>query len=80
MMDANMSLTPLKVIGRETCLRAKGLSGLSKDLEPKRSPNTLWKEESKEIRDFMKVKDGRVHHKRYGGRCTKQRIRIPKAT
>jgi hypothetical protein len=27
---------PLKVIGIETCLRARGLSRLSKDLGPKR--------------------------------------------
>ncbi len=50
-----MNLTPPKVIGREVCLQAEGLYGLSKDLGPKRCPNTLWREESKEIRDFMKV-------------------------
>jgi hypothetical protein len=75
-----MNLTPLKVIGREACLRTKGLLRLSKDLGPKRHPNTLWREESKEIKDFMKVEDGGVHCKRYYGRCTKQRIIIPKAT
>jgi len=52
-VNVDMSLTSLKVIGREVCLRAKGPFGLSKDLEPERCPNTLWKEESKEIRDFM---------------------------
>ncbi len=67
-----MRLTPLKVIGRDVCLQAKGLSRLSKDLGLKRCPNTLWREESKEIRDFMKVEDGGVHHKRYDGHCTKQ--------
>jgi hypothetical protein len=80
MVDVDMSLTPLKVIVREACLRAKGIYRLSKDLGPKRCPNTWRKEGSKEIRDFVKVKDGGVHCKRYDGRCTKQRIRIPKAT
>jgi hypothetical protein len=55
MVDVDMSLTPLRVIGKEVCLRAKGLYGLSKDLGPKRHPNTLWREKSKEIRDFTKV-------------------------
>jgi hypothetical protein len=36
-------------------------------------------EESKEIKDFMKVENGSVHHKRYDGCYTKQPIRIPKA-
>jgi hypothetical protein len=34
----------------------------------------------KEIKDFVKVEDGGVHHKRYDGCCTKQQIKIPKAT
>ncbi len=46
-------------------------SGLSKDPRPKRRRNILWKEESKEIRDSMKLEDGGVHRKRYNGRCTK---------
>ncbi len=71
MMDVNMNLTPLTVIGKEACLRTKGLSRLSKDLGPKRCPNTLWKEESKEIKDFMKVENGGVHRKKYNGCCTK---------
>jgi hypothetical protein len=37
-------------------------------------------EKSKEIKDFVKVKDGDVHCKKYNGCCTKQQIRIPKAT
>jgi hypothetical protein len=48
-----MNSMPLKVIGKEACLRAKGLSGLSKDPRPKKRPNILWKEESKKIRDFF---------------------------
>ncbi len=52
-----MSLTPLKVIEREACLQAKSLFGLLKDHGPKRCTNTLWKEESKEIKDSMKVED-----------------------
>jgi hypothetical protein len=71
---------PSKVIGREACLQAKSPSGLSNDLRPKRCPNILWKEESKEIRDSMKVENGSVHCKRYNGCCMKQRIRISKAT
>ncbi len=51
-----MNSTPPKVVGRVVCLRAKGPFGLSKDLGPKRCPNILWREESKEIRDYMKVK------------------------
>jgi hypothetical protein len=45
MVDVDMNMTPLKVIGKEACLRTKGLSGLSKDPQPKRHPNTLWREE-----------------------------------
>jgi hypothetical protein len=71
MVDVNMNSTPLKVIGKETYLRTKGLSGLSKDHGPKRHTNTLWKEESKVIKDYMKVEDGSVHCKRYDGHCTK---------
>jgi len=45
MLDVDMNPTPLKVIGRKTCLRAKGPFGLLKDLGPKRHPNTLWRDE-----------------------------------
>jgi hypothetical protein len=80
MVDVNMNPMPPKVIGREICLRIKSPSRLSKYLGLKRHLNILWREESKEIKDFMKVENVGVHHKRYDGRCTKQRIRIPKAT
>jgi hypothetical protein len=80
MMDVDMNSTLSKVIGREACLWIKGPSGLSKDPRPKRYPNTLWKEESKEIKDTMKVENESVHQKRYDGHCTKQRIKIPNAT
>jgi len=80
MVDVEMNLMPLKVIRMETCLRAKGLSRLSKDHGPKRRTNTLWKEESKEIKDYMKVENGGVHHKRYDGCCMKEQVKIPKAT
>jgi hypothetical protein len=80
MVDVNMSPTSPKVIGKEIYLRAKGFFGLWKDLGPKRHPNTLWKEESKEIKNFLKVEDGSVHRKKYNGRCMKQQVRIPKAT
>ncbi len=66
-----MNSTPSKVIGREACLQAKGLYGLSKDLGSKMCPNTLWKEESKKIKDSMKVKNGGVHHRKYDGCCMK---------
>jgi len=79
MVDVNMNPMPSKIIGKETCLWAKGFFGLSKDNEPKRGPNTLWRKESKEIKDFMKVENGSVHHKKYNGRCMKQWIKIPKA-
>jgi len=54
-MDVNMSPTPSKVIGKEVCLWTKGPFAISKDLGPKRGPNTLWKEDFKDIRDFMEV-------------------------
>jgi hypothetical protein len=38
------------------------------------------KEKLKEINDYMKVEDGGMHDKRYNERCTKQQVRIPKAT
>jgi len=71
MMDVDMSWMPLKIIGGEACLWAKGPSKLSKDPGPKRGPNTLWKNESKDIKDSMKVENGGVHHKKYNGHCTK---------
>jgi hypothetical protein len=80
MVIINMNLTLPKVIKNKVCLWAKGPYGLSKDLGPKSRPNTWRKEESKEIRDSVKVEDGGVHCNRYDGRCTKQRGRIPKAT
>ncbi len=80
MVGVDMNLTPSKVIGREVCLWVICLFGLLKDLGPKRHPNTLCREESKEIRDFMKVENGGVHCKRCDGRCTKQQVIIPKPT
>ncbi len=71
MVDVDMSSMPSKVIGKEACLQAKGLSRLLKDLGLKRHPNILWREESKEIMDFMQMEDGGVHRKRYDGCCTK---------
>ncbi len=71
MVDVNMSLTPPKVIGREACLQAKNRSRLSKDPRCKKCPNILWREESKEIRDSMKVKDGGVCRKKYNGHYMK---------
>jgi hypothetical protein len=35
MVDVDMNPTPLKVIGREVCLRARGPYRLLNDLEPK---------------------------------------------
>jgi hypothetical protein len=39
MVDVNMNPMPLKVIGKEACLQAIGLFGLSKDLGSKMHPN-----------------------------------------
>jgi len=75
MVDDDMSSTPSKIIEKEICLWAKNIFGLSRDLGLKRHPNTLWKEE---IKDFMNVESGGVHHKRYDGHYTKQQVRIPK--
>ncbi len=61
-----MNLTPPKIIGREACLQAKDLFRLSKDLGPKICLNILRKEDSKEIRDFVKVDDGGVNHNTMG--------------
>jgi hypothetical protein len=70
MVVVNMSLMPPKVIGRKTCLWAKSPYGLSKDHGPKRHPKIWRKEESKEAKDFMKVEEGGVHHKKYDGDYT----------
>jgi len=35
MVDVDMSSTPLKVIGREVCLRTKGFLGYQRILDPK---------------------------------------------
>jgi hypothetical protein len=80
MVDVDMSPTPPKVLGKEACLQAKGPFGLSKDPRPKRCLNILWRKESKGIKDFMKVENEGANHKIYNGHCTKQRVRIPKAT
>ncbi len=65
MVDVDMSPMPLKVIGRQAYLQAKGLSRLLRDLGPKKRPNTLWKEKSKEIKNSMEMENGGVHRKRY---------------
>jgi hypothetical protein len=80
MVNVDMNPTSSKIIGKEVCLRSKGLFGLSRDLGPERCPKTLWKEESKEIINFMKVENGGVHHERYNGHCKKQQVIIPKTT
>jgi hypothetical protein len=55
---------PSKVIGREACLQVRSPSKLSKDLGPKRCPNICKREESREIKDSVKVENGGVHHKK----------------
>jgi len=77
-MDVDMNPTPPKVIGKAVCLQAKGLFGLSKDLGPKKCQNSWKAKKSKEIKDFMKVENGSVHHKKFNGQCIKQQIRLPK--
>jgi hypothetical protein len=71
MVTIDMSLMPLKIIGKKTRLQTKGPFGLLKDLGPKRCQKFWRKEESKEIMDFVKVEDGSMHCKKYDGRCTK---------
>jgi len=80
MVVVNMNPMPLKVIGKKACLWTKGPSKLLKDHGPKRCPNIGRNEKSKVLMDFVKIKEGGVHHKRYNGCCTKQWVRIPKAT
>jgi hypothetical protein len=80
MVVISMSMMRPKVIGKEAYLHAKGPSKLSKDLGPKKKSNTWRKEESKEMKEYMKMEEGGVHHKKYEGRCMKQWIIIPKAT
>ncbi len=80
MVAIGMKLMPPKVIRTKVCLRARSIFGLSKDLGPKRCPNIWRREESKEMKDFMKVEEGGVHHKRYEDHCMKQWIKILKAT
>ncbi len=68
----NMNLMPSKVIGRNVYLRTKGPYGPSKDFRPKRHPNILRKEESKEIKDFiLKAKEWGMHRNKYDGYYTK---------
>jgi hypothetical protein len=71
-----MNLLPPKVIKKKTCLLTRGLW---KYFESNKHPNIWKKEEWKnKIRDFIKVKKGGMHRKRYNGDCTKQWIRISK--
>jgi hypothetical protein len=58
-------------LGERFVYGLKSPYGLSKDPEPNRCPNTLKRDESKEVKDFMKVEKGSVHRKRYNGYCTK---------
>jgi len=71
MVDVDMSPMPPKVIGSHNCLWVISPSRLSKDLGPKRHPNIWRREESKEIKDFVKLEDGGMHRKRYDGHCMK---------
>jgi hypothetical protein len=77
MVVVNMNPMSLKVIGREACLCARGPLSLSKDFGPKKCPK---EEESKKMKDFMKVEERSVHCKKYEGHCMTQRIRISKFT
>ncbi len=65
-MVVGMNLMPPKVIEKKACLQSKTFYGLSKDPRPKKHPNT-WRKEKK--KDFMKVEETGVHHKRYNGHC-----------
>jgi hypothetical protein len=73
-MDSQMPfLNHLSMLSpkEKTCLWARGLFGLSKDLGPKRHLNIWRKDESKKKRAFMKMKEGGVHHKKHDGHCMK---------
>jgi hypothetical protein len=72
MVIINMNSMSQKIIGRKTCLLTRGFFKLSRDFESKKHSNTWRKEESKQIKDFIKLKKGSVHRKRYDGHCTKQ--------
>ncbi len=80
MVVVGMRPMPPKAIEIKAYLQARSFSKLSKDHGPKRHPNTWRREESKEIRDSMKMENGSVHRIRYNGYCMKQWIRIPKVT
>jgi hypothetical protein len=58
MVDVSMNLMPPRIIGKKTCLWVKSPSRLLKDHGLKKRPNTWKKEESKEIKEFMKVGKG----------------------
>jgi hypothetical protein len=64
MVVVSMNLMPPNMIGRKACLWLRGPFGLSKNLGPKKRPNTRNKDESKEIRVSMKVEEGGVHCKK----------------
>jgi hypothetical protein len=66
-------------LGGKFIYEIKVLLGYQRTPGPKRRPNILWREASKEVKDSMKVEDGGVHHKRYDGCYTKQQVKIPKA-
>ncbi len=72
MVVVNMSLMPMKIIGKKTYLQAKGFFELSKYHGPKRHPNISRKEESNETKESMKMEDGGVQCNRYNGCCIKQ--------
>jgi hypothetical protein len=75
-----MNSMPSKVIRKKACLQVKSPYGLSKDLTPKRSPNTWKNEKSKETKDSMKMEKVSVHPKIYDDHYTKQWIIIPMDT
>jgi hypothetical protein len=57
----------------------KGPYGLSKDLGPKKHPNIWRKNESKETKVSMKMKEGNVDQIKYNGSYMKQWVKISKA-
>jgi hypothetical protein len=58
----------------------RGHSMLSKDLGPKRCPNTWRKYNSKETKESIKVEEGGVHHNKNDVHCKKQWVKISKVT
>ncbi len=68
-----------KLLGEKFIYELKSFLGYQKILDP-RGAQTFEERGVKKKINFMKLEHECVHHKRYNGHCTKQWIKIPKAT